>query len=64
MPKFSGIKLLEYIRQASPDVPVIIITGEPTIETAQQAVRAGAFDYLAKPVSGSVLSKNLTTFTV
>ena len=54
MPDISGIKLLEFIRQASPDVQVIMITGQPTVETAAQAVRTGAFDYLSKPVSDVV----------
>jgi putative nucleotidyltransferase with HDIG domain len=57
MPDISGIKLLEFIRKASPGVQVIMITGQPTVETAAEAVRIGAFDYLTKPVSGSILCK-------
>jgi len=53
----SGLDLLSKIRAASERVQVIVITGEPTIETAAQAVRDGAFDYLAKPISGTVLRK-------
>ncbi len=49
MPRLSGVKLLEAIREVSQHVQVILITGEPTIESASDALRLGAFDYLAKP---------------
>lgn len=51
MPRVSGVELLKTIRQESPRVQVIMMTGQPTVETAGAAVRAGAFDYLIKPVS-------------
>ncbi|MFZ2644435.1 MAG: hybrid sensor histidine kinase/response regulator [Verrucomicrobiia bacterium] len=51
MPRVSGVELLKAIRQESPRVQVIMMTGQPTVETAGAAVRAGAFDYLIKPVS-------------
>lgn len=51
MPRVSGMELLRAIRQESPHVQVIMITGQPTVETAVETVRAGAFDYLIKPVS-------------
>ena len=51
LPGASGVTLLQAIRDASPpDVQVIMMTGEPNVETASEAVRAGASDYLAKPV--------------
>ena len=50
MPRITGMELLQMIRQESPDVQVIMMTGQPTVETAAAAVRAGAFDYLSKPV--------------
>ena len=50
LPGGSGVELLKAIRDASPDIQVIMMTGEPTVETASDAVRAGASDYLAKPV--------------
>ena len=50
MPRITGMELLQMIRQESPNVQVIMMTGQPTVETAAAAVRAGAFDYLAKPV--------------
>jgi two-component system, sensor histidine kinase and response regulator len=51
MPRVSGVQLLQMIRQGSPRVQVIMMTGQPTVETAAAAVRAGAFDYLIKPVA-------------
>ncbi|MBI5687672.1 MAG: hybrid sensor histidine kinase/response regulator [Verrucomicrobia bacterium] len=50
MPRVTGVELLQTIRQGSPRVQVIMMTGQPTIETAAATVRAGAFDYLCKPV--------------
>ena len=50
MPRVTGVELLQTIRQESPRVQVIMMTGQPTIETAAATVRAGAFDYLCKPV--------------
>jgi signal transduction histidine kinase len=50
LPRVSGVALLKQIRETAPDVQVIMMTGEPTVETAGEAVRAGASDYLTKPV--------------
>jgi len=51
MPEMDGIALLERIREQAPGVDVVLMTGHATIETAVQAIRMGASDYLAKPVS-------------
>jgi len=51
LPKMNGVELLHRIREASPHVQVIIMTGEPTVETASESVRAGASDYLFKPIT-------------
>lgn len=50
MPEKSGIDLLERIRTFNPDIPVILMTGFATIETAIKGVQLGAFDYLTKPL--------------
>ena len=50
MPRITGVKLLKAIKEASPHVQVILMTGEPAVETASEAVRAGAYDYLTKPI--------------
>jgi len=49
MPQMSGIELLQAIRKIDPDVAVIVVTGYATIETAVEAMREGACDYLSKP---------------
>ncbi|MFH1006131.1 MAG: sigma-54 dependent transcriptional regulator [Candidatus Latescibacterota bacterium] len=50
MPKLDGIELLKEVKCLSPEIPVIIITAYGTIETAVQAVKLGAYDYLTKPL--------------
>lgn len=50
LPDGSGIDLLKYVRQAEHDCPVVMITGQPAIDTAAAAVRTGAYDYLVKPI--------------
>lgn len=49
MPKIDGLEFLDKVRQINPDVPIIMISGHGTIETAVEAVKKGAFDYVAKP---------------
>lgn len=49
MPKLDGIEFLEKARETNPDIPVIMISGHGTIETAVEAVKKGAYDYIAKP---------------
>ena len=50
MPEKDGIDLLEKIRLFNPDMPVILMTGFASLETAMKAVQYGAFDYLTKPL--------------
>ena len=49
MPKLDGIELLQKLKEAGNDTPIIIISGHGNIETAVDAVKKGAFDYIAKP---------------
>ncbi len=49
MPGLTGIEVLGQIRQISPETQVIILTGHASVNTAVQALRLGAFDYLTKP---------------
>lgn len=49
MPKLDGIEFLHKAGEANPDVPVIMISGHGNIETAVEAVKKGAFDYISKP---------------
>lgn len=50
MPKMDGIELLDKVMQLSDDTPVVMISGHGTIETAVEAVKKGAFDFIAKPL--------------
>lgn len=56
MPRLSGEELLKRVVDSYPTVQVIILTGHGTIETAVQAMRDGAFDFLTKPVNLDRLS--------
>ncbi len=49
MPGLTGIQVLEHIKQVAPDTEAIVLTGHASIESAIEAVRLGAFDYLTKP---------------
>jgi len=51
MPDMDGLELLRRAREIDPRVPVTMITGHATVESAVAAVKAGAFDYLSKPFS-------------
>ncbi len=50
MPEMDGMTVLRTIKDKWPDSEVVIITGYPSIETAKEALRLGAYDYLSKPV--------------
>ena len=56
MPVMSGHELLQYVVQYCPTIPVIILTGHGTIETAVQAMHEGAYDFVTKPVNLDRLS--------
>ncbi len=55
MPDMGGIEFLRAVRTLDLDVPLIIMTGHPSLETAVAAVRYGGFRYLGKPVDASTL---------
>ena len=50
MPGMDGLAALKAIKERWPETEVVIITGYPSVYTAREAVRLGAFDYLVKPV--------------
>ncbi|MCX8081126.1 MAG: sigma-54 dependent transcriptional regulator [Bacteroidia bacterium] len=50
MPKMDGMELLKNIQEKSPETVFIVMSGHGTIETAVEAVKNGAYDYLAKPI--------------
>lgn len=49
MPKLDGIEFLEKAKEINNDVPIIVISGHGNIDTAVEAVKKGAFDYISKP---------------
>lgn len=51
LPGITGVDLLRLVRAYDLDVPVILMTGNPSVETAVQAVELGALQYLTKPIS-------------
>ncbi len=55
MPGMTGIELLEQIRAIDEELPVVLMTAFGTIETAVEAMRLGAFDYITKPFEGDEL---------
>ena len=51
MTGMTGVELLSVVRAYDLDVPVILMTGDPTVETAMEAVSLGAVEYLRKPIT-------------
>lgn len=50
MPKLDGMEALEKIQSINPDIPIVIISGHGNIDTAVEAVKKGAFDFIQKPM--------------
>ena len=70
MPQMNGLEFLQEVRQADSDAAFIMITGYPSIESAVEAIRRGAHDYITKPfrieevkvkIDRALLEKNLKT---
>lgn len=57
MPGMDGMSVLRMIKQRWPESEVVVITGYPSMETAKEAIRLGAYDYLAKPVNPDEIIK-------
>jgi two-component system nitrogen regulation response regulator NtrX len=49
MPKLDGIEFLQRAGEINPDIPIIMISGHGNIETAVEAVKKGAYDFISKP---------------
>jgi two-component system, NtrC family, nitrogen regulation response regulator NtrX len=49
MPKMDGLEVLAKIQEINPEIPVVMISGHGNIETAVDAIRKGAYDYISKP---------------
>jgi len=60
MPGMDGMDVLRVIKERWPQSEVVVVTGYPSIETAKEAVKLGAYDYLAKPVVPEAVIKAAT----
>ena len=60
MPGMDGLDVLRAIKERWPESEVVVITGYPSIETAKEAVKLGAYDYIAKPVVPDVVLRATT----
>lgn len=56
MPRLDGIETLKRLREKSPDIPVVMLTGANTVRTAVEAMKLGAVDYLNKPFDVEALT--------
>ena len=63
MPGLGGLGLLAAIKRAKADLPVILFTGHSSVADAELGMRAGAFDYIIKPVDIDTLAEKLRQAT-
>jgi DNA-binding NtrC family response regulator len=59
MPEMDGLDLLRQVKALCPDLPVVIMTGFATVDTAVEAMKQGAFDYLLKPFPVEVIEETV-----
>src|SRR4051794_20758191 len=59
LPRLTGIEMLQKLRVSHPDLKCIVMTGDSRAQTAVQAMKAGAYDYVLKPVAMSELQRLL-----
>ena len=60
LPEIDGISLLKSARKLAPHLTCIVITGQGTIESAVEAMKVGAFDYITKPLDWKILRTNVS----
>ena len=59
LPKISGMEVLKHIKNAKPEIPVIVITAFGSIDSAVEAIHEGAFDYVTKPFTEDKLRSSV-----
>lgn len=60
MPKINGLEILKQIKSVNPQIKVIMVTGYRSVETAEEAVKAGANDYVLKPFTSKDVLGSVT----
>lgn len=63
LPMVTGLELIQISKRVSPDTQIILITGEPNVDTAIKAVKFGVFDYLVKPITREKIQRNVANAT-
>jgi DNA-binding NtrC family response regulator len=59
MPSLNGIELLKYIKKQKRDIPVVVVTGYQSVETAVESLNAGAINYITKPFASQTVIETL-----
>ncbi len=59
LPRLNGMEVLRFVKRKRPDIPVIVITGNATMERAIEALKQGAYDYIRKPFNLSDLERTI-----
>lgn len=59
MPEVNGMQLVHYVKEHYPELPVLVVTGYPSISGAVEAVKSGVIDYLVKPFTQSELHQSV-----
>jgi len=53
MPRLGGLTVLQHVRNSRPEVPILVMTGYPSLENAKESIQLGAFDFLPKPLDAA-----------
>lgn len=61
MPEMDGLELSRRLRESSPDIASILVTGYPTVDTAMGGIQTGVYDYIIKPVGKAKLSQSVAS---
>jgi EAL domain-containing protein (putative c-di-GMP-specific phosphodiesterase class I) len=59
MPKMSGLGFARFVRSLAPEVPILLMTGDPQLESAIEAIEVGILEYLPKPIEPSKLRSSV-----
>ncbi|MFC1594291.1 response regulator [Candidatus Omnitrophota bacterium] len=61
MPKVNGLELLKKVKESNPNTKVIMVTGYKSVETATEAIKTGASDYIVKPFNSKEILEKVKT---